>query len=142
MNRSAFSAAGPAARTNPIPLAGPFDWPRLEYEHGKRLIGASHQLTDTDNLSWGVGPAIRDADPDDIQYRWSGGLFYDRNGSLLASLMLNGTENLAARLNLYPGALVRSRWFPGLYVGVGDDREIAVGLTWRFFPLGISDKFN
>ena len=38
MNRSAFSAAGPAARTNPIPLAGPFDWPRLEYEHGKRLI--------------------------------------------------------------------------------------------------------
>ena len=38
MNRSAFSAAGPAARTNPITLAGPFDWPRLGYEHGKRLI--------------------------------------------------------------------------------------------------------
>lgn len=38
MNRSAFSAAGQAARTNPSPLAGPFDWPGLEYEHGKRLI--------------------------------------------------------------------------------------------------------
>ncbi len=38
MNRSAFSAAGQAARTNPFPLAGPFDWPGLEYEHCKRAI--------------------------------------------------------------------------------------------------------
>jgi lipopolysaccharide/colanic/teichoic acid biosynthesis glycosyltransferase len=38
MNRSAFSAAGQAARTNPFPLSGPFDWPGLEYELGKRLI--------------------------------------------------------------------------------------------------------
>lgn len=106
------------------------------------LVGASHQLTESDSLSWGVGPAVRDADPDDFKYRWSGGIFYDRNGSLLASVLLNGTENLAARLNIYPGAVLRSRWFPGVFLGVYDDRAVAAGLTWRVFPLGISDRFN
>ena len=38
MNRSAFSAAGQAARTNPFPLAGRYDWPGLEYEYCKRVI--------------------------------------------------------------------------------------------------------
>ena len=38
MNRSAFSAAGQAARANPFPLAGRFDLPGLEYEHCKRVI--------------------------------------------------------------------------------------------------------
>jgi hypothetical protein len=106
------------------------------------LLGGSHQLTATDSLSWGVGPAVRKADPDDFQYRWGGGLFYDRNDSLLVSLMLNGTENLAARLNIYPGALAKKRWFPGIYFGVGDRSEIAIGLTWGFFPLGLSDRFD
>jgi hypothetical protein len=106
------------------------------------LVGASHRVTESDSLSWGIGPAVRDADPDDFQYRWSGGLFYDRNGSLLASLMLNGTENLAVRLNLYPGALTESRWFPGIFLGIGDDSEISVGLSWRFLPIGLSDRFN
>lgn len=106
------------------------------------LLGASHQVSTTDSFSWGVGPAIRNADPDNVEYRWSGGIFYDRNGSLLASLMLNGTENLAARLNVYPGALVQRRWFPGVFLGIGDDAEVSVGLTWRVFPIGISDRFN
>jgi undecaprenyl-phosphate galactose phosphotransferase len=38
MNRSAFSPAGQAARSNPIPLAGWIDSPGLEYEHCKRVI--------------------------------------------------------------------------------------------------------
>jgi hypothetical protein len=106
------------------------------------LLGGSHRLNGTDSFSWGAGPAVRKADPDDFRYRWSGGLFYDRNDSLLVSLMLNGTENLSVRLNVYPGALVPNRWFPGVYLGIGDDSEIAVGLTWRFFPVGISDRFR
>jgi lipopolysaccharide/colanic/teichoic acid biosynthesis glycosyltransferase len=38
MNRSASSAAGQAARTNPFPLVGPIDFPGLEYEQSKRVI--------------------------------------------------------------------------------------------------------
>jgi hypothetical protein len=106
------------------------------------LVGASHQLTEKDSFSWGIGPAIRKADPHDVQYRWSGGFFWDRNDSLLASLMINGTENLAARLNVYPGALIRSRWLPGIFLGIGDHRDVSIGLTWRFLPLGISDTIK
>jgi hypothetical protein len=106
------------------------------------LLGGSHQVSKTDSFSWGVGPAVRKADPKDFKYRLSGGLFYDRNNSLLASLMVNGTENLLVRLNIYPGALVRNRWFPGIFLGVGDESEVSVGLTWRFFPLGISDRID
>ena len=38
MNRSAFSAAGPAARTNPVPLVDVFDWPGRDTSVGKRVI--------------------------------------------------------------------------------------------------------
>lgn len=106
------------------------------------LLGVSHRINNSDSISWGVGPAVREADPDDFKYRVGGGVFYDRNGSLLASLLVNGTESLAARLNIYPGALVRSRWFPGIYLGVSDHSEVSVGITWRIFPLGLSDRFN
>lgn len=106
------------------------------------LLGMSHQVTGADHLSWGVGPAVLQADPGDFQYRWSGGLFYDRNDSLLASLLLNGTEELKARLNVYPGALVRSRWFPGIFLGIGDDSEVSIGLTWRVLPIGVSDRLQ
>ncbi|MHC1764238.1 MAG: hypothetical protein AB9869_08025 [Verrucomicrobiia bacterium] len=106
------------------------------------LLGTSHHVTTTDSISWGVGPAVRDADPDHFEYRWSGGLFYDRNGSLLASLMINGTENLAVRLNLYPGALAQSHWVPGMFFGLGDRSGVSVGFIWRVFPIGISDRFD
>ena len=38
MNRSAFTAAGQAARANTLPLVGPFDWPGSGYEQAKRLL--------------------------------------------------------------------------------------------------------
>ena len=56
--------------------------------------------------------------------------------------MLHGTENLKARLNVYPGAIMASRWFPGIFLGIGDHAEVSVGLTWRVFPLGISNQFD
>ena len=106
------------------------------------LAGLSHKITDTDSLSWGTGPAMVKADPKDVQFRWSGGLFWDRNDSLMASLLLNGTERLKVRLNVYPGALLASRWFPGIFLGIGDDSDVSIGLTWRLLPLGLSNRFD
>lgn len=103
--------------------------------------GMSHRVTGLDNLSWGAGAAVTDADPDDLELRLSGGIFYDRNDSLLASLIVNGTERLAVRLNVYPGAIIRSRWSPGIFVGISDDGVMSAGLTLRVFPLGLGDRW-
>ncbi len=102
------------------------------------LVGLSHKIGATDNISWGLGASMVQAQ-DPTRTRFTGGLFWDREGSLLASLILNGTDNLNARLNIYPGALGgRSWWSPGLYVGLGDKGDMNVGLTLRFLPAGVA----
>jgi hypothetical protein len=101
------------------------------------VFGLSHKVTATDSFSWGIGAAMRHAQ-DPTLTRTAGGLFWDRNGSLLASLILNGTENLKARLNVYPGVLGSGWWSPGIYVGYGDHKEVQAGITLRVLPVGWS----
>jgi hypothetical protein len=101
------------------------------------LFGVSHKLSATDSLSWGLGAAITHAQ-DPTRTRFSGGLFWDRNDSLLASVIVNGTDDLALRLNVYPGITgPRAWWSPGFYVGYGTHRDLNVGITLRFLPLGL-----
>jgi len=101
------------------------------------LAGLSHRINAKDSVSWGVGAAITHA-KDPTTTRYAGGLFWDRDDSLMASLILNGTEDLKVRLNLYPGIVGPGSWWsPGLYVGVGRNREVAAGLTLRVLPVGI-----
>ena len=100
------------------------------------LFGMSHRTATGDSVSWGIGAAVARAEP--LQLRVSGGVFWDRNDSLLASLVVNGTEDLAVRLNVHPGVLPgREWWSPGVFVGIGRHGEVSVGLTVRLFPLGI-----
>ncbi|MEI6617287.1 MAG: hypothetical protein WCL59_12000, partial [Cyanobium sp. ELA507] len=100
------------------------------------LAGLSHRLNAEDSVSWGMGAAIVHA-KDPTTTRYAGGLFWDRNDSLMASLIVNGTEDLKVRLNLYPGIVGPGSWWsPGLFLGVGRGREVAAGLTLRILPVG------
>lgn len=101
------------------------------------LLGVTHKVGLTDSFSWGLGAAmVQSQEP--MRTRFSGGLFWDRNDSLLASVIFNGTDNLAVRLNVYPGILgPRAWWSPGLYVGVGDRGDVSAGLTLRVLPAGL-----
>jgi hypothetical protein len=102
------------------------------------LAGISHRINDTDSASWGIGGAIERAERDYLGIRPSGGLFYDRNDSLLGSLILNGTDALAVRLNVYPGVTFLSRWSPGVFVGIGDNGDVIAGASISIIPIGIS----
>jgi hypothetical protein len=102
------------------------------------LGGLSHLVAPGDRVSWGVGGAVTRGTRQDFEARPSAGVFYDRNGSLLASLIVNGTDDLRLRLNVYPGVLGRGRWSPGIYLGIGDDGDLAVGIMLRFVPLGVA----
>ena len=100
------------------------------------LFGMSHHLGQGHSLSWGLGAAMVHAQ-DPTLTRFSGGVFWDRDNSLLASVIFNGTDNLKVRLNVYPGITGRASWWsPGLFVGLGDRGDLAVGATLRVVPIG------
>jgi len=67
--------------------------------------------------------------------RVDGGLFYDRDGSLLASLLFNAGEAYAVRANVYPGVLCGGPL--GLFAGLTDDGAGAIGLEFGL-PVGVA----
>ncbi|GAB6097139.1 hypothetical protein JCM14469_33930 [Desulfatiferula olefinivorans] len=116
------------------------DAPRLFVYMGmNNLIGLSHRIDGCTALSWGAGLSTTRVDLSrDIpaEFRLSGGLFYDRNNSLLWSAIVNGTENLRFRLNIYPLTKAPFWKYMGLFAGLTDDRKPALGLTFML-PLGL-----
>jgi len=65
------------------------------------------------------------------------GLFYDRNRSLLTSLLISGPKMVNARLNIYP-AFVKIGWFrPGMFIGAGEIDRFLIGITFAHIPVGI-----
>ncbi len=106
------------------------------------LMGASHSINDTDSFSWGLGSAVEEVRRGKLVTRSSAGLFYDRNGSLLWSLLINGTEGLAVRANIYPGATRLLGEKTGLFIGVEDNGDFLVGVTMIPSFGGLSNRFT
>lgn len=75
----------------------------------------------------------------------SGGVFYDRQGSLLASLLLSRAKDYRYRLNLYPGLINVGRLQPGLFLGVNANERLLAGITFgnlRHLPVGLGGDFQ
>lgn len=103
------------------------------------LFGLSHRLDNGAALSWGVGESTKSIEPTEI--RATAGLFYDRDNSLLWSLIFNGTEELRLRANIYPGTWFHSRLPMGFFFGLTDDNHTAGGVYFGF-PVGIGARGN
>ena len=74
----------------------------------------------------------------------SGGVFYDRNNSLLASLLFARTKDYAYRLNLYPGLVDLGPLRPGFFAALDQDQHLVGGITFGgmpHLPLGIGWDF-
>jgi len=94
------------------------------------------------NCTWGLGVSTVSINPD--KFRASAGVFYDRNNSLLASLIVRGTEGLALRANVYPAccsAKLDKLPFPlGLFVG--SRMAESPRWVWQFgLPIGLGATF-
>lgn len=68
------------------------------------------------------------------------GLFYDRNGSLLASLFLGGARGYRARLNIYPGLVSTGSFSVGFACLLNQNGSIIMGLSSTFSPVGLSAR--
>jgi hypothetical protein len=67
-----------------------------------------------------------------------GGVFYDRENSLLASLIVSDRINEKIKLNIYPGVIHLGPVSPGLFVSLGKGDQVIAGLTIRYSPVGIA----
>jgi len=75
----------------------------------------------------------------------SGGVFYDKNNSLMASLLFARTKDYRYRLNLYPGLVKVGRLRPGFFASLNEDHRMLLGLTFgtlQHMPVGIGGAFN
>ena len=64
------------------------------------------------------------------------GFFYDRNNSLMASLLLTGPGLYNAQLNIYPGIISENFGKPGFFLGAGEWDKFIFGITFADIPIG------
>jgi hypothetical protein len=66
------------------------------------------------------------------------GLYWDRNNSLLTSLVVADGFSEILRINIFPGVLFLGNFSPGAFFSFGRRGKFTAGITAAFLPLGIS----
>ena len=113
-------------------------------------LGLSFTRPDGDCFSFGLGLVPKNLFKIDevsktVDLAVSGGLFYDRDNSLMASLLFARTKDYRYRLNLYPGLIKLGPMRPGFFASLNQDDRLLLGLTFgtlQHVPIGIGGAFN
>jgi len=71
----------------------------------------------------------------------SAGLFYDRDNSLLASLIYSKKQDYMMQLNLYPGLFSIKGFSPGIFLAIDQDDKVGAGITLSYMPFGLARSF-
>ena len=102
------------------------------------MLGLSHLLKGGESFSWSIGQSTQRVDLDldrQVELKTSAGIFYDKNKSLLASLVINDTGGNRFRFNFYP----TNRSMPGklgYFVSQHESEAWSAGLVYKI-QLGI-----
>ncbi len=112
--------------------------------HG--IVGLGYACDDENTISFGVGQVANRIN----ENKYKGlrfltpsldgaiGIFYDRNNSLMTSLLISGPRVPNMQLNVYPG-FVKLGWFePGVYLAFGEWDKFVFGVTFAHIPLGLA----
>ena len=111
------------------------------------VMGLSYKRKDGTSLSFGGGfmakDLVRNERNDNIRSLtasliWNIGFFYDKDNSLLASLLFSGSRVYKARLNIYPGILSFGKVSPGFFCAIGNQNEVILGARLVSFPVGLA----
>lgn len=68
------------------------------------------------------------------------GFFYDRDNSLLLSLLYSRDADYKLRLNCYPGLVHVWKLSPGFFVSLDQEDVVSCGVTVAAVPVGLSGK--
>jgi hypothetical protein len=100
--------------------------------HGE--LGLSHTWDDGQCLSFGAGMKADELFDvteyhNGVELAVTTGVFYDRDGSLMASLLWAKSKDYKVRLNLYPGLFEVCGLRPGLAFNLNRNNTMAFGIT-------------
>jgi hypothetical protein len=109
------------------------------------IAGISYQDHGAQSFSFGVGTMVNKIRENIITHSrimtpemdGAVGIFYDRNNSLLTSLIITAPRFYNARLNIYPGFIRWGGFMPGMYLAAGEWDRFMVGITVAKFPFGL-----
>jgi hypothetical protein len=131
----------------PLPL---IDRTRLFVHLGmNEVAGLSCAFTREYALSGGAGFSVGDvveADPGSaigrimtIRYSWNAGLFFDKNNSLLCSVLFSNSGLYKLRANLYPlPGSPKGIFKPAFFAAVGRDNNAVFGVTGNWLPVSVA----
>lgn len=107
------------------------------------LGGLSYKYDDGTALSFGIGAAAgklitldTGTNKKTLDLVWNAGIFYDKNNSLLASLIYTKKTDYMVNLNIYPGFIKFGEFSPGLWIAFSNGGKYIFGLTTVWFPIG------
>jgi len=133
-----------------IKLPGKNPWSIFYFFGVHGTAGLSYKFKNGKCLSVGGGVVAKDlvdVDPEiregvkTTTFEWTAGIFYDRNNSLLASLIMAGTKGYKIRLNVYPGLIPAGSYSPGLFCALGKEEEWIFGIHMHNIPVGFGYRF-
>ncbi len=121
-------------------------WAIFAYWGIQGLIGFSYSSGKDAHYSFGIGQVVNKLNPRlnrksifmTPHVDGAMGIFYDRNNSLLASVILTGPGLWNLRMNIFPGLLSIGKVRPGIYLGVGEWDQFIFGIKLAKIPLGAS----
>lgn len=122
-------------------------WSLFYYFGMNGLLGVSHSFDDENSLSFGFGLRAKkllavneNLHQNTVETTINVGLFYDRNSSLMTSLLYNGLTDNTVQFNMYPGFFSYKGINPGIWIGYRKNGNILFGITTQYLP-GIGLKF-
>jgi len=74
--------------------------------------------------------------------KWNAGFFYDKNNSLLFSILASGQRSYRVVANVYPGMVVISDFSPGIFAVLTEANQVIFGLSFRYSPIGVATGFR
>jgi hypothetical protein len=111
------------------------------------LLGLSYAREDGNCWSMGAGFMAKDLKQVDsggpgrsmtVDLIWNAGIFYDRNGSLMASFLVSGSRAYKAKVNIFPGLVRIAGISPALFAALGQENELIFGFSAGSLPLGLA----
>jgi len=111
------------------------------------ILGVSYEFRRSESFSLGMGLRAKgivrldektNALLETATLTWNAGFFYDRNNSLLFSILSSGVNNYRVIANVYPGLISFGKFSPGVFAALSPDNKIVAGLNVVYFPFGLA----
>lgn len=115
------------------------DW-SLFYRYGMgALFGLSKKINPEDAISVGLGFKTKHLIDVSSEFRqrtietgWFAGIFYDKNNSLMSSLVLSGVKEFFCMADIYPGIIKYKDFSPGIWAVFGRNGNTTIGIATKW----------